>query len=827
MNRNRLISALVILSCITATGPIWADTDTVDAEIVAAAKAGELKKLELQAIETIKGDAPRMEKDHACRILRVIGSTDSVEALTALLPDEELSHIARYALESMRYPEADKALRDALDKTAGKVKVGIINSLAMRDEKQNVEALTPLLKDSDVEVAGAAAWALGRTASPQAVAALSKCYADANEKIRFAAADGLLNAADRLLAKGSLPEAIAIYKQLNRPDAPEHVRMGAFAGAIEAQPDKAVALLTEAIRSSDWKIRGMAIDMIVALKGQGVTERFAADLDKLDASTQVLMMGALVARGEKQPLRPVVTKAVSSSNTDLRALAIKSLGDIGDESSVKLLAGVIETGKIDEDKSLAASSLRRLPGKNINVEIIKSMKTSAAPGKTKLIEILRDRDAAEAVDDLLAAASDNDADVRAAAFRALADLAGPQHQQALIKLLVSIKGDAGRAEAERALIAVSRKLDRETGTEPILAVLDSSTDAKCSLLRVLGGIGNTRGFAAVRQALKDNNPAVRDVAVRTLADWPPGGGPDAAPARTLLEIFQTTSDRTHRAVALRGCVRQLGLGGLPSSQMLSICSDLMKGAARPEEKKLVLSSLAGSADPGAISIVEPLLADEEVRAEAELAMLAVVRNMTAPAPNEAKAAAETLRNKSKNETIKKEAESIISLIDKFEDYVMAWQVSGPYSKPFADPFETAFEPETADAETAEWKMLPISRTADQPWMFDLDAAIGGQNKAGYVRTYVHSNSELPARIEFGTDDGNKLWLNGKLIQADGAGGAATPGEHKVNVTLQKGWNALLLKVTQPTGPWQFCLAIRRPNGDKIEGIGIQPAKPTK
>lgn len=822
MNRNRLICGLLILGWMIAAGPLRADTDTVDTEIVAATKAGpaELKNLELRAIETIKGDAPRMEKDHACRILRVIGSTDSVDALAALLPNEELSDIARYALEYMRYPEADKALRDALSKTSGKVKVGIINSLAMRGEKQNVDALAPLLEDA--EVAGSAAWALGRIASPQAVTALSNYYKNAKGKMRAAIADGLLNAADRLVAKGSLPEALAIYNQLNRADAPEHVRMGAFAGTIDAQPKKAVAMLTEAARSNDWKIRGMAIDMIVALKGQRVTERFSADLDKLDAETQVLMMGALVARGEKQALKPVITKAVSSPNTEMRALAIKSLGDIGDDSSVKVLVNVVETGKNDDDKNLAASSLRRLSGKNINGQIVKSMKTAGTEGRVKLIEILRDRDAAEAVDELLIAASDKDATVRKAAFKALADLAGPQHQKALIILLVNLKNDACRAEAERALVAVSRNLDKAASTEPILAVIDSSTATKCSLLRVLGGIGNTRGFVVVRQALKDNNPDVRETAVRTLADWP-----DATAARTLLEIFQTTSNRTHRIVALRGCVRQLGLGTLTSPDMLNICSELMKGADRPEEKKLVLACLAGSADPGAIRIVEPLLADNDVEAEAELAMLGVIRNMTGPTPAEAKAAAQTLRNKSKNETIKKETAAIVRLIDKFEDYIMAWQVSGPYSKPFADTFDTPFAPETPDTEVALWKPLPISKTGNRPWMFDLQAAIGGQNKAGYARTYVHSDKEQPARIDFGTDDGDKLWLNGKLVHADRAGGPATPGEHKVNVKLQEGWNAVLLKVTQDTGTWQFCLAIRKPNGDKLEGLSIQPVKPTK
>jgi HEAT repeat protein len=556
MTRKQSIFGLLILCCIIATGSSRADTGTVDTEVVAATKAGptELKNLELRAIETIKSTALTKEKDHACRILRVIGTADSIEALGALLTDEKLSHMARYALELMRYPGADKALSDALGKTRGKVKVGIINSLAMRGNERNYDVLLPLLRDNDTEVAGAAAWALGRIGTPQAVSTLSEHYKYAGKKMRFAAADALLIAADQLVAKGSLREAVAIYKQLHRANAPEHVRMGAFRGLIEAQPDKAADMLIEAIVSDDWKTRGMAIDMIVSLKGDGVTERFSADLDKLDADTQVLMIGALVGRGEKEALRPVITQAVSNSNADIRALAIKSLGDIGDTSSVQVLVNVLETGKNDEEKKLSASSLRRLSGKNINGQIIKSMKASGAEGRTKLIEILRDRDATEAVDDLLVAGSDKDVDVRKAAFKALVDLAGPEHQKALIKLLLNLKGDAGRPEAERAVIAVSRNLDEAAGTEPILAVMDSTTTTKCSLLRVLGGIGNKRGFVVVHQGLKDSNPEVRDTAVRTLANWP-----DPTAVRTLLEVFQTTSNRTHRIVALRGCVREVSM----------------------------------------------------------------------------------------------------------------------------------------------------------------------------------------------------------------------------------------------------------------------------
>jgi len=824
MNYYRLITGLLLLCCMIVTNPARADTGTVDTEIAAAAKAGpaELKNLELRAIETIKSDAPRMEKDHACRILRVIGTVDSIKALGELLADEENSHVARYAMESMRYPEADKALRDALAKTSGRVKVGIVNSLAMRGGSENVGALLPLLKDADDEVAGAAAWALGRIGSPQAVSALSECYTNAPAKLKAAAGDGLLNAAGQLVANGSLAEALAIYKQLLRADAPEHVRVGAFAGTIEARPDKAVDILIEAARSDDWKIRGMAIDMVVPLRGMSVTERFSYELDKLDPETQVLMLDALVDRGEREGLRSVITKAVSSSNTELRALAIKSLGDMGDAGSVQVLVKVIETSASEGERSLSASSLRRLQGKSINSQIVKSMKASESETKIQLIEILQDRYAAEAVDELLLVGSDEDADVRKAALKALADLAGPEDQKAVIGLLVNLKDDTGRAEAERAVVAVSRKLDGAAATEPIIAAMDSATATKCSLLRALGGIGDTASFGVVRLALDDDNEKVCDAAVRTLADWP-----DATAARTLLKVFQTTSNRIHRVVALRGCVRQLSAGPVTSDMMLDICTELLEGANRPDEKKLVLACLAKSDEPGATKLIEPLLSDGSVRAEAELAMLGVIRNMTGPAPQQARAAAMSLRGRSQNPSIKKQADAVIKLVDKFRDYIMAWQVCGPYSRPFADTFETAFGPEEGGVEPVVWKPLPIRQSGGKPWMFDLRAALGGQRKAGYARTWVHSASEQPARIEYGTDDGNKLWLNGKLVHADAAGGAAVPGEHKVPITLQKGWNALMLKVTQDTGTWQFCLAIRNATGGKLEGLQIRATEPVQ
>ena len=56
------------------------------------------KDLETRLIEVLKTEVPRAAKDAVCRALKTIGTVASVPALAALLADEKLSHMARYAL---------------------------------------------------------------------------------------------------------------------------------------------------------------------------------------------------------------------------------------------------------------------------------------------------------------------------------------------------------------------------------------------------------------------------------------------------------------------------------------------------------------------------------------------------------------------------------------------------------------------------------------------------------------------------------------------------------------------------------------------------------
>jgi HEAT repeat protein len=222
--------------------------------------------------------------------------------------------------------------------------------------------------------------------------------------------------------------------------------------------------------------------------------------------------------------------------------------------------------------------------------------------------------------------------------------------------LVKAKSADELADVQAALeSACTRITDKTTAANQLTAVFPTSpTVAKCSLLRVLGVIGDATALEAVRMAMTDSEPTVRDTAVRVLADWP-----EPLALGPLFEVFSTTTDESHRFLALRGCVRLLEGDGQSNGQKLKTFSELLVRTQRSDDRKAILSGLANVADPAALKLVEPLLNETEVQTEAELAYINIATATAKSAPAEAKAAATRMQTESKNETVRDQATRIL------------------------------------------------------------------------------------------------------------------------------------------------------------------------
>ena len=120
-------------------------------------------------LEVLKsGGATVAEKANACRELKLAGTEKSIPVLASLLTNAELSHSARFALESMPYPAAGAALRDALGKATGLARTGIIDSLGQRRDPLAVPLIAPDLATKDLTLVAAAATALGKIGTAEA-----------------------------------------------------------------------------------------------------------------------------------------------------------------------------------------------------------------------------------------------------------------------------------------------------------------------------------------------------------------------------------------------------------------------------------------------------------------------------------------------------------------------------------------------------------------------------------------------------------------------------------------------------------------------------------
>ena len=202
--------------------------DPIDEAVVKTRNdAAARKELESQLLAVLQSNTPRDAKDYVCRQLRTMGTAASVPALEQLLPNAELSHMARYALERIPEPQAGQALERQLRKLSGNLKVGVISSIGTRGQAA-VGLLRPLLKDPDDAVVRAAAVALGRIGSVEANKALAS--APPRPALVPVFADAAMCCAEKLLAAGHPKEAKVTYERLLKNKPSELVRQAAERG---------------------------------------------------------------------------------------------------------------------------------------------------------------------------------------------------------------------------------------------------------------------------------------------------------------------------------------------------------------------------------------------------------------------------------------------------------------------------------------------------------------------------------------------------------------------------------------------------------------------
>ena len=543
---------------------------------------------ETNLIATLQSAASLKEKADACRALIQQGTAAAVPALAGLLPDPELGHRARLALEAIPEAAAGQALRDALDHLSGRALAGVMDAVGARRDGAAVPALARRLADADGEVADAAARALGQIGGRDAADALRAALSRGPTVRRQALAEACLVCAERQDGWRAAQRARGLREAVVAAEVSEPVKRAAQLGLLRAAGGAAGDLVLDHVRSGDPQLLALALGAARELEDRTLSRRLAAELAHRSADEQVLLIQLLAERGDRAAVPELLVRA-QAGEAAVRVAAVQALGRLGDSSALPVLLELAEAPEAPVADA-ARAALSGYPEGTADASVIALLQDPRAPMRRLAISLVAQRRLNTALPQLLRAAEDPDAAVRTASLKALAELAGPAEVPALVDLLGR---SAERTAVEATLLAACTRIPPGAGTGIVIR--------KAVYGGVTGG-GQADVTPAVARQVAEGQGEVR----AANADF----GRDPAPGVVKqLRVEYEIEGRAGSLVVPEGGSGRITRLAMSGATVDVLCRALPAAAVEP--RLALLRVLRASRDPRALAAVREALRDPD------------------------------------------------------------------------------------------------------------------------------------------------------------------------------------------------------------------------
>lgn len=547
------------------------------------------------------------------RQLQYVGAAEAVPALNRLLQgkNEDIKENARRALEKNPSRLASKALFEAL-KRGGypRWKIGLINSLGERRDTASVGLIAKGL--SDPALAPVACMALAKIADPVATEILMAAFEHRVE----GSGDAMIILGDQLLDAGQPGASARVFQQVVTSRAPSTLRAASLVGLAVANPGSGNQLAEVYLRTPNSHLLSAAVTAIRLADPQNATLKLANLLPQLPSRAQRLILPALDARAE-----PQVLALTRSEDAAVRLLAIQTLGRIGSEASVKRLLALATSGS-SEEGSAAVDSLKTLKDAKVNNLLLASAINDDPPVQATALEAL-------------AARGDD------SVINGLAQLAAEGNQPAADTLRNVLARSKNKSAAASALVALLEKADQK-GAVAILSALPAA--------------GGTDALKAVVTRTQSPDEAVKDAAIRALANWN-----EFAATTPLLKIASNENLKlVYNVLSIQAIARLSQSAREADAQVRAEAAiAAMKAARRDQDKLAALSALASTPSPVAVETVMAHLSDEQFKAEAALVAISLAEAIAPQDREAARQLAEAAKAAGLNKEAMKRADQIL------------------------------------------------------------------------------------------------------------------------------------------------------------------------
>ena len=170
-----------------------------------------------------------------------------------------------------------------------------------------------------------------------------------------------------------------------------------------------------------------------------------------------------------------------------------------------------------------------------------------------------------------------------------------------------------------------------------------------------------------------------------------------------------------------------------------------------------------------------------------------------------------------------------------EGYIRDWVMLAPIALPDGEtcaeallkeqiPNESALRPRAGDKIKVSGKELSWRNVTASTNYFDFNESLKSINDhvAGYMVTYIESEKETPEVIlAVASNDQGRIYFNGVDIYAFTEARPLMLDADKGKVTLKKGVNVMIFKITNEQNAWQGAMRLMDKSGSPLKNVRIK------
>ena len=832
---NKTLNLLIIL--ILLIGNVFATTDPLDTlngllEKIKTYKYGESREnlvkisnlvrenlttphiisdFEKVFIKFLYTDANLSSKQFICEELSLFGTNNALPVLSKMLNNEQTFDMALFTLGRIQGEEVDAIVLKKLPKVSDDQKVPLINFLGNREEKKSAHQILKYIDSKNEMVNTAAIRAAGKIGGDAVINILQRKLRMASPVQTDNLLDALLNTAEKCGQEENSAKAVQIFNSVFNSGYSFQFRHAALSGLLAYSDQDPAKLLVDILKSDDPEAQTIAIQFIHKIPEDANIQVIVDAFPRYKQDQQIQILAAFAGRTDVAIVK-LLEDALKNESEEVRITALNSLASSGSAHSVLPVANRAAEASEEEQKA-ARGCMYMLNAAGTDEAIEQGIISSENSVKIELIRSASERLLTSAENAVVNQLSSSDLQVRNESLKALSKIGSPGILPDLIEHLKNTQDDRESQENARTIIILSKKVSADQS--PASAVIEQlealTKNNKLEITYdILGNIGDPAALPILRSGLKSKSAKEITAAIKALSEWP-----DESPLSDLQNLAEKTKNETHHVLALRGYVQLLGAGGKNSVTNYRSAMEISRSKS---ERDMVLSGISKVKDPDALKFVTLYFDDPDLKPASQMAAVQIAENLDVAGVRTSLPVVKTILSNTDLPQMKERCETLLKKLEQYEDFITTWEVAGPYQMDDVNLFDFAFAPENGDSQQVDWAAMPAGLDPDKYWYIALDQHLGGNNRVAYLRNRIFSDEEQEVTLEVGSDDGNKVWINGQLVNSVNAARGCMPGEDKAKITLQKGWNQVLMKVINGNGGWGACLRFRNNDGSKVQGI---------